>query len=151
MELELIFRKIDFVTRYKEICANHSDFNNSMKNSDKNMYMAKLKSFDDSVIYISKDKMFKVPFQIKDFSFDLGLSLKEGVVEARIFYIKNGEWLIYNRFDFLSEELDSQFDRDKYNIPAYSSEAELEVILKEIFSIYADLKQEILKSENNLS
>ena len=95
--------------------------------------------------------MFKVPFQIKDFSFDLGLSLKEGVVEARIFYIKNGEWLIYNRFDFLSEELDSQFDRDKYNIPAYSSEAELEVILKEIFSIYADLKQEILKSENNLS
>lgn len=145
MELESVLRNINFVSRYQEICAAHNDFDSSMSGSDKKMYMEKLKSLDDSVTYISKDKMFKIPFEFESSSLDLGLSLKQGVVEARLFYIKNEEWLIYNRFDFLAEELDPSFDRDKYNIPSYKTESELEEILREIFSIYEDIKREVIK------
>lgn len=72
----------------------------------------------------------------------MGLLLHDGLVEARIFYIKNGNWLVYNRFDELAEELQTGF-REKYDIPKYKSEAGLEMILSDIFAIYEDIKKEV--------
>jgi len=45
------------------------------------------------------------------------------------------------RLDFLCEDLDSNFDRETYNLPKYTSEEELKIILKEIFNLYEDYKQ----------
>jgi len=45
------------------------------------------------------------------------------------------------RLDFLCEDLDSNFDRETYNLPKYISEEELKIILKEIFNLYEDYKQ----------
>jgi len=146
MELESVFKKINFVARYQNICTNHNDFDKSMSGGNKKMYMEKIKIFDSSVIYLSKDKMFKISFALHDYSLDLGLSLHNGLVEARLFYIKNSKWLIYNRFDGIAEELQEGF-RDHFTIPKYCSETELESILKDIFSIYEDVKKEVIRSK----
>ena len=92
--------------------------------------------------------MFKICFKIGSGSLDLGLQLNSGLVEARLFYTKGEEWLLYNRFDFICEEIDVDYNREVYNIPKYTSISELEEILKEIFSIYEDVKREV---ENELS
>ncbi|MEE9379015.1 MAG: hypothetical protein V3V33_13365 [Candidatus Lokiarchaeia archaeon] len=147
MNLEPLFKKINFVDRYQKIYEKYNDFDNRLSTSNKKMYLEKIKIFDRSVIYHSKDKMFQVNFKYKSYSLNLGLSLHHGIVEARLFYIKDEEWLIYNRFDFICEKLLNGF-REKYNIPKYRSEEELEDILKEIFSIYEDLKKEFIKQYN---
>lgn len=144
MVLESIFRKIDFVKRYQKIYEKYHNFENRLDTSNKKMYLENIKLFDQSVIYQSSDKMFQVDFKHKTCSLNLGLSLNYGIVEARLFYIKDEEWLLFNRFDFLCEELQKGF-REKYNIPKYSSEDELKEILREIFSIYEDLKKEFVR------
>ena len=72
-----------------------------------------------------------------------------GMVEAHFNYLKDSEWLMYNRFDGYAQALNANFQREIYNIPKYSSFEELEEILKEIFSIYEDLKNEFVKSNQN--
>lgn len=148
MILEPLFKKINFVSRYQSICRQYNNFDNRLDTSNKKMYLEKIKLFDKSVIYHTKDKMFQIDFKYKSSSLNLGLSLHNGIVEARLFYIKNEEWLLFNRFDFICDELQKGF-REKFNIPKYSSEKELEDILKEIFSIYEDLKKEFIKECKN--
>ncbi len=143
MVLESILNKIDFVSRYKLICEVHNDFENRLRGNDTKMYKNKLKLIDESVVYFPKDKMYKVCFKYNDSSLELGLQLNDGLVEARLFYTKNEEWLLYKRFDFICEELDSNYNRMEYNLPKYKSEIELEVILKNIFVLYENIKQEL--------
>ncbi|WP_194525752.1 hypothetical protein [Zobellia roscoffensis] len=44
------------------------------------------------------------------------------------------------RLDFLAEEIDSNYDRETDNLPIFNNEDNLLEILREIFSIYEDLK-----------
>ncbi|MGZ4057066.1 MAG: hypothetical protein ACXVDZ_10780 [Bacteroidia bacterium] len=46
-------------------------------------------------------------------------------------------------------KLGANFDRENYNLPKYSTFEELEEILKEIFSIYEDIKKELGEAEEN--
>ena len=80
----------------------------------------------------------------KNYILDMILTMHGGMVETHLNFIKDDEWLLFNRFDFICEKLQNRF-REKYNIPKYSSEEELEEILKEIFSIYEDLKNEFIR------
>ncbi len=145
MILKSIFKEIGFVSRYKKLCIKHNDFDNRLRANNNKIFLEKLKTIDNSVVYLSKDKMFKIYFPHDNYSLDLGISVKNGLVEVFLFYIKDEEWLLYNRFDGYAEELDETFDREIHNIPKYTSEKELEVILKEVFSIYEDMKKEIVK------
>lgn len=143
MVLEAVFRKIDFVNRYKSICEKHNDFENSMSGNQSKVYANILQKIDKSVSYISKDKAFISTVPVGEFTLELVLTLHNGLVEAHLNYIKGDDWLMYNRLDGYAEELDSNFNRELYNIPKYTSLEELEEILKEIFSIYEDIKKEL--------
>ena len=144
MVLESLFKKVNFISRYQKICVKHNSFKNRLDRADKKLYSEKIKIYDKSFVYHSRDKMFQVDFRHQAISLNMGLSLHNGMVEARLFYIKDEEWLLFNRFDFICDELQNGF-RDEYNIPKYSSEEELEEILKDIFSIYEDLKKEFIQ------
>ncbi len=143
MELESIFRKIDFVNRYKNICEQYNDFGNCMSGSDTKGYKKILERIESTVVYASKDKSFVVKFLIGDFTLMMVLTLHNGLVEVHLNYLKGTHWLMYNRLDGYAVELDSDFNRELYNIPKYTSLEELEEILKEIFSIYEDIKKEL--------
>lgn len=153
MKLETVFRNINFTERYQSICENHNDFENSMSGNYRKAYSDIIRKINSSAHYRSKDKMFQVNFSYNEHSLNLGLSVDNGLVEARLFYIKEDEWLIYNRFDFISEELDSNFNREIYNNPKYSTLEELEDILRDIFRLYEDFKtafiEHLKKSEFN--
>ncbi len=60
-------------------------------------------------------------------------------------YLKDNKWIMYNRFEGHVKELNSNFNRELYNIPKYSTFKELEDILKEFFLIYEDFKREFIK------
>jgi len=144
MILESIFKKTDFVNRYQKICADHRDFENGLRGNNSKMYLKMLRLIDDSVIYHAKDRMFQIDFKYQQIALNLGLKLHNGLVDARLFYIDNNEWLINNRFDFIAEKLKEGF-RNNFTIPSYTSEDELEIVLKELFIIYEDLKAEVIK------
>ncbi len=145
MILESVFRRIDFVNRYKKICEDHNDFDNSMSGNQRKVYSEILQKIDESTVYLSKDKSFKSSFSFGEFTLELVLTLHSGHVQVHLNYLKGEEWLMYNRLDGYAEELDSSFNRELHNIPKYASESELEEILKEIFSIYEDIKREASK------
>lgn len=139
MILEAVFKNVNFVNRYQNICEEYNDFENGLRGNKKKMYLEVLKKIDDTVFYHPKDKMFQVDFKYKKYSLNLGLSIHDGIVEARIFYLEDEEWLIYNRFDFIAEQLKEGF-RSQFTNPKYTSKEELEIILKDIFGIYEDCK-----------
>ena len=143
MSFYSILTKIDFVKRYTDVCASHCNFEGSMRGSNKKLYLEILKKLDNSFLYLSQDRMFKMDFKYNSISLDLGLVVKDGLIEPFLFYIVDGEAQVYNRFDGLAEELQAGF-RDRYTIPMYKDEIELEEILRSIFSIYQDVKKELV-------
>lgn len=144
MELKAVFEKIDFVNRYQKICEQHNDFDNRMTGSNKKLYSQILDKMGISYTYSSKDKTFKTNFNFKEHALDLVISLHGGHIQTHLNYLKNGEWLLFDRFDGYAEKLSTSFNREIFNIPKYTSEDELEIILKDIFSIYEDLKEALV-------
>lgn len=145
MNLEQIFSKIDFIIRYKQICLNYNDYDNTLNGSNKNVNLEILKKLDKNFVYLSKDRFFKLDFQTEKFELNFGVVIKDGLIEPILFYIKNNDGLLNNRFDFIAEDLLPGF-REELNIPKYTSEKELEIILKALFSIYEDIKKEVIKT-----
>lgn len=143
-KIKKIFSSINFVKRYQKICEDYNDFENSMTNSNKKKYLEIINSINDNLEYSSKDRTFKYSSVHNNYVLELVLSLHKGLIEAHLNYLNKGEWIMYNRFDGYAEELEKGF-RDKLTIPKYTSYEELEEILKEIFSIYEDFKEEFIK------
>ena len=143
MELKPVFQKVNFVERYKAICANHDDLDNSMRGIHKKLYEETLRKLGYEFKYYSKGSFFK----ISEDNANLHLVLKDGLIEPLLYVMKDdASMLPRGRFDGIAEELQEGF-REQYTIPKYCSETELESILKEIFSLYEDIKKEVMKSQ----
>ena len=146
MDIIEIYKKINFVNRYKLICEKHDDFNNRMEGNRVDLYEEILNELEIKYKYYKKDRFFKLEDQIKDFKFNLHFDFKDGIVEALIYIEKGDEYFKPNgRFDFIPEELGIDFNRKIYNLPKYTKEIELKEIITEIISIYEDFKFELLK------
>ena len=144
MALKQILEKILFVNKYENICSEYNDFDNSLRGNNKKLYIDIIERLGYETEYISNGSFFR----IKQNDVLLHLVLKDGLVEPLLYVMKNGD-AVYprGRFDAIAEEIRNGF-RDKYTIPFYTSESDLEGILKEVFSIYEDVKREV---ENELS
>ncbi|AXP81952.1 hypothetical protein CJ739_2887 [Mariniflexile rhizosphaerae] len=146
METKQIFEKINFVNRYQSICEKHNDFDNRMRDSTMQLQKGVLDEFGYKYKYISNGSFYQIKDTHNNLSFFLHIVLKGGVVEP-LLYIDFLEKTIepQGRIDFFPEDLGIPFERLKYGLPKYSSKEELNEILKEIFSIYEDLKKEFIK------
>lgn len=138
--------KIHLIERYKVICEKHNDFQNRLDKTNKKQLLSIFKNLYPSVKYEGLDKLYSIFFNVNEFKIIFCSKLHNGIVEP-FFYIGKGdnEHIFYNRFDFICVDLDENFDRKICNIPKYSSEEELEQILKELLNIYEDFKIEFLK------
>ena len=150
MEVKKIFENIDFVNRYQKICEKHNDFDKRMRSSTKQLQKEVLDKFGYKNKYISNGSFYQIKEEYDEFSFQLHFVLKGGIVETLLFSKKNNKTIEpQGRIDFFPEDLDIPFERLKCGaLPKYSSEKELEEILKEIFGIYEDLKKEFVKQYN---
>lgn len=145
-KLKIVFEKINFVCRYQKICEEHSDFDNRMSKNNKKLTDETLDFFKYNYKYFTNGSFYQIKEVKDDITFQLHLVLKGGVVESLLYiYIKDKFMEPNGRFDFLPEKLGIPFERDKYNLFFYVNEDELRLILKEIFSIYEDLKDEFIK------
>ncbi|WP_282056836.1 hypothetical protein [Maribacter luteus] len=146
MELKKIFEKIDFVNRYRSICEKYNDFDNSMDGNNRVLTQRVLDLYKYKNKYFSNGSFYQIKEEFEDVEFILNLVLKQGIVETLLYIKKEGKNVKPNgRIDFLPEDLGIPYDRLKYGLPKYSSEKELEEILKVLFSIYEDIKTEFLK------
>jgi len=147
MNLTPILKNINFVARYQKVCNDHNDFGNSLKGNKKELYDQVLSKFDYKFEYFFKENFYRVVTEDSGCQFGLQIVLKDGLVEPMVDIKKEGIWLSPDgRFDFIPQKMGVEFDRKKYNLPKYTSEAELESILKDIFSIYEDIKKEVIRS-----
>ena len=149
MNFKTILEKINFVSRYKCICENYHDFDNRMRDSTKQIQKEVLNLFKYKYKYVSNGSFYQVKDESQDILFNLHLVLKGGAVETLIYiYIDNKFIKPRGRIDFFPEDVGILYDRLKYGLPKYSSEKELEEILEGLFSIYEDLKTEVVKEYN---
>jgi len=149
MKMENVFKHINFTERYMLICEKYADYNNRMKGNGVYLCETIFNKLGVEFKYLKKDRFFKLEDNINAYKFNLHLDLRNGIVEA-LLYIENGNhnYKPDGRFDFIPEEIGEKFDREKYNLPKYTNAQELENILKEILSIYEDLKIEFLERLN---
>jgi len=139
MDLYQILKNVDFVERYKRICSKYNDFENGMRGNNKKLYEALLAKLGKSYKYYANGNFFKIGSN----DTNLHLVLKDGLVEPLLYVMKEGSSLRpKGRFDGIAEELEENF-REKYTIPKYTSEMELEAILREIILLYEDIKQQV--------
>jgi hypothetical protein len=100
------------------------------------------------VKYIKSERFYNIEQSNGPFLFTFNIVLKGGIVEPILYIEKNGTLCTpEGRLDFFPEKMGVDFDREKYNLPSYTSEEELESLLRDIFLIYEDLKEELLKTE----
>jgi len=143
------YKKINFSNRYKIICENHKDFNNRLRGNKKELYSSIINRLGYTAKYFKSETFYRIEEEIGEFTFIVQLVLKNGLVETMIHLKKNSTYCVpAGRFDFMAEEIDDSYDRKKYNLPDYTSGEELEIILKGIFSIYEDLKKELINAKS---
>jgi len=146
MDLTPVLNKVDFVSRYQKLCIDHDDFDNSLRGNKKELYDQVFSKFDYKPKYFSKERFYRIREEGDGYEFGLQLVLKDGLVEPMIDIKKGDTWLLPDgRFDFIPQKMGLEFDRKKYNLAKYCSESELEEVLREIFSIYEDIKKEVIK------
>ena len=126
MNLESVLKEIDFVIRYKKVCEYHDDFENSMRGNHKKEVLQILEKYDSDIQYIAKERVFKTVFNSSNgYQLELILTVRDGLVEAHLNFLKGQDWLSFNRLDGHAENVDSNFDREKFNIPKYCSLEEI--------------------------
>lgn len=148
IDLVPYLQSVNFVESYQNICERFNDFDNRIRGNKKDVYDSILSQLGYEYEYFSKEQFYRITSQEGGHEFILQLVLKDGIVEPMLnikwgdnYYFPNG------RFDFIPKKMGVEFDRKKYNLPKYTSEAELESILKDIFSIYEDIKKKVIESQ----
>ncbi|MBA6315175.1 hypothetical protein [Cellulophaga baltica] len=144
MDINLILNKINFVGRYKEICLDHNDYENRLRGRNTKRHLAILKKLDENFSYVSKDKFFTLKYEYEAFELNLGLVINDGLVEPSLYVIRNEDWILYHRFDFISEKFHPGF-RENFNLLKYKTEAKLEELLTEILKLYKDIRVAFVK------
>jgi len=143
------YMKIDFINRYKSLCVKYNDYDNSLRGNWTEIYSSVFCELGYNVKYFKRETFYRFEEKLKDYRFVLQFVLKEGLVEAMIHPERNNTFCVPDgRFDFVAKEIDDSFDRRKYTLPDYTSKEELKLILKEIFSIYEDLKTELISNSD---
>lgn len=146
MDLKKIFENIDFVKRYQSICEKHNDFENRMRDSTKQLQKEVLDKFNYRYKYISNGSFYQIKEEHNKLLLQLHMVFKRGIIETLLFIEINGKEIEpQGRIDFFPEELGIPFERNKYNLFFYSNKQELKEILADLFSIYEDLKNEVIK------
>lgn len=142
MDVQKVYKKINFVERYKLLCAKFDDFENRMLGNKTELYNSIFTQLGYDLNYDKRESFYRLEEEENKLLYGMQFVLKRGIVEMMIYSCIGDDFTLpAGRADFICEELDSSFNREIYNLPKYRSSEELEIILKEIFTLYEDYKE----------
>jgi hypothetical protein len=140
-----ILNDINFSERFADLSKRYSDFEARLINDEFNAIEKQIQSFGYKLKFSKSENFFKLVESIKPYKIQFNIVIQRGIIEFIIGLEKNGERLkmggsVCGAIEFLTE-------KSFTSKPIYSNYEDLEVILKEAFSIYEDFKAELLKRE----
>lgn len=141
IDIKDLFLEINFVDRYKRICEEFNDFENSTRGTNKDQYLEILESVNLKSTYHQKEKFFRRVDEVNETKVTLTLSLHDGLVEPMISFVRDNDIFLTpdGRWDFIPEKMGESFDRKKFNLPKFGNVGELKEILGQLSAIYCDL------------
>lgn len=145
IDLIPILEKINFIGRYIKICKAYGDLDNRVRMVDLDEINLLLNKMDYNYTYYSGEELYKIKHDIGSHSFILQFVFKNGIVETFVNIKLNDKYYFPNgRLDFIPKKMGKEFDRKKYNLPKFTSYKDLGEILVGIFSIFEDIKHEVI-------
>lgn len=139
-----VFKDIDYVNRYQEICNKYNDNANRME-EDVIEYCGEIfAKVGYKPEYSEITRRYWVSATCNGYEVGLQISLNDGMVEPMLSIKRFDISLSPNgSFELIAEEIDQAPDKPKYTLPVYTSVSELEIILLQIFLIVEDLKLQL--------
>jgi len=143
-----IFENIQFCARYKELSDTTRKSKERFEKVEKQRVLEILNGLGVKAKYVSKGQFFKIEDVVNNWHLNLHLSIKYGVVEVILggknndtnFIFGGPASLIYESIEYQKGIKSDSYIKD----PSFGSYIILEEVLKEIVSIYEDMKKEIL-------
>jgi hypothetical protein len=146
-----IYKNINFYNRYKSI-SNSNQFENTFENFSKEEVLNIIKKIGYIAKYYKKGNFFEIKEVIKEVKFYFNINLKYGLVELIIgaTNVKTNSFIMGGVFGHISDEIKQSQktnNEEKIYLPSFRNYDDLELILKDAFSIYEDFKNEIVNQE----
>lgn len=143
-----VFSKINFYERYSALSKETRKDVNRLDKVNNKMVLPIFDSLNTKVKYILKGDFYRIQDSIENWDFNLHLSIKYGVVEV-ILGCKNSEsgQIMGGPASLICESIE-YYDGIKsaalIKKASFSTYDTLEVIFKELLSLYEDMKKEVL-------
>lgn len=146
--LKEVLEKIDFVKRYLYLCDKYSDRENNIKEKSLNEIEKRLNEMNIPFSFSKKECFFKIKEKSTPYEFQFNVIPYIGALQfvLDIKLNKNRLKLGWGMWENIVEEI-KNIDFEIKPRPYYSNYQDLEEILREVFSIYEDFKNEVLKME----
>ncbi|HLO53041.1 MAG TPA: hypothetical protein VK169_02075 [Saprospiraceae bacterium] len=137
-------KKVSFLSRYSEICSEYSNFEQSKTPLLKSMKEI-LGQIDDNYKYIKIERLFLKEMVINhEIKMRIVFSCSGGIFEFRIIVIKDDEWVLNNRLDFLGNLINPDYKEslgDKC-LPKTTNDEDTEQILRKVIALINEFKDE---------
>jgi hypothetical protein len=134
--------KTNFVQRYRALSNQHTK-EHSFEDYEKGNVSEIISALGYSSKFVKNGAFFQITQKIENYTFQLNINLKYGLVELIIAIYLNQEFLDGDPFGYLCSTLDEEQKIPKASFANYD---ELREILKEGFSMFEDIKKEILSA-----
>ncbi|APU11804.1 hypothetical protein A5M85_16405 [Cellulophaga lytica] len=141
IKLVPILQKIQFASRYFELCRKHSDFEGAIDDYDKTVIKRTLENKGLKISYVKSEKFYKSIEKIGDLSIQFNIIPKRGFVQF-VLDVKQGNERLNLGFG-MWESITRELDSIEVKKPLFGSIEELQEILDEAFNIYEDFKTEL--------
>lgn len=139
-----VLKKISFLSRYSEICLEFSDHKNIKTPLFKSIKEI-LEQIDDNFKYIKAERVFLKTIKVSDeLTIRILVSFSHGLFEFHLQFIKNEEWILYDRLDFLGNLIDPEYKESLGDncLPMTTNDEDTEQILKKVIALINEFKDE---------
>lgn len=147
-----LYKNIDFVDRY-EVLSKDFQFDDRLNYSNDEV-LSLINSLGYKPKYVKSDDFFKIEVKHSGIKFYLNICLKFSNVEliigaTDVVKKKNITGSVFGRLYKLIKLAEGVDLEENVKKPKFRNYQDLEIILKEAFSIYEDFKKELMRQEIN--
>jgi hypothetical protein len=147
--IETTYRRVNFVSRYKETMVKHNDFENRMRKVEKKEILNILKDLGYFFKVFSPGRDFYIENEVSNFRFVFSFNCKDGIMTNCIFNYQNGKKITFEEnlgfvYRYLLDDMELPINAQKFK-----NYTEFKEIISSLLRIYEDFQVEFLKQVND--